>query len=386
MPKTLDEIKKYVGPFSGPQMDQIFYEILNYTSERFAKGTAGGVPVAAGTPGYNDNSLFYKNQAAAQVSLAQAAAAAAANSAQRAESAVPAGTDAAVLWTTDQSAELTADDKAVARKNIMAGSSNKNLLDNPWFTVNQRGLSRYTGPGYTVDRWRTGATGATIDIDENGVTLSPDASFGFQQKLTTELVTALVGKTVTYSILLQNGTLRTLTFTWPNSPNVGVGVISGIGTLFVGTTLGISFVHPSTLSIRAIKLELGSVSTLANDTAPNYAEELAKCQRYFTVITASNNWHPMGFGLATNGTTAYISLPIPVSMRAGTITVTVPNITNLNLTGGGSINIALTSIAFRAISENAVSLTITTSGLTQGESYVLYSKAASTTIQISADL
>lgn len=360
----------YNIPMTDAQITQALQLMVERVSEGWAQETYDGSPVGSGSPYYHKSSKWWATQAA--------------DAAARAEAAVPAGTAGAVFF--DRVQTLTDAQAMQARANIVAGGSNPNLLDNPWFTVNQRGLSRYTGPGYTVDRWRTGATGATIDIDENGVTLSPDAIFGFQQKLTTELVTALVGKTVTYSILLQNGTLRTLTFTWPNSPNVGVGVISGIGTLFVGTTLGISFVHPSTLSIRAIKLELGSVSTLANDTAPNYAEELAKCQRYFTVITASNNWHPMGFGLATNGTTAYISLPIPVSMRAGTITVTVPNITNLNLTGGGSINIALTSIAYRAISENAVSLTITTSGLTQGEAYVLYSKAASTTIQISADL
>lgn len=85
-----EEIKKYVGPFSGPQMDQIFYEILNYTSERFAKGTANGVPVDPGTAGYEDNSLFYKNQAAAQAAQAQQAVTSANVQAARAETAAAA--------------------------------------------------------------------------------------------------------------------------------------------------------------------------------------------------------------------------------------------------------------------------------------------------------
>ena len=35
------------------------------------------------------------------------------------------------------------------------------------------------------------------------------------------------------------------------------------------------------ITLKAVKLEIGSVSTLANDAPPNYAAELAKCQRYF---------------------------------------------------------------------------------------------------------
>ena len=31
--------------------------------------------------------------------------------------------------------------------------SNPNLLDNPWFTVNQRGATAYTVGAYGVDRW-----------------------------------------------------------------------------------------------------------------------------------------------------------------------------------------------------------------------------------------
>lgn len=40
----------------------------------------------------------------------------------------------------------------------------------------------------------------------------------------------------------------------------------------------------TTIVVKSVKLELGSVSTLENDTVPNYAEELVKCQRYFQIF------------------------------------------------------------------------------------------------------
>ena len=117
--------QRYQSPLTGPEMDQALLDMANHTSERFAKGTANGVAVEAGTDGYNDNSKFYKDQAANQVTLAAAqvtqannAADRAANAADRAEAAVPAGIDSAVLFTRAQT--LTAAQKSQARANIAA--------------------------------------------------------------------------------------------------------------------------------------------------------------------------------------------------------------------------------------------------------------------------
>lgn len=320
--------RDYQSSLTGPQMDQALLDMANHTSERYAKGTAEGRAVAPGTIGYEDNAKYYKDQAAAQVDLAagqvrlaelQVAAAAdqvdlAENAAQRAESAVPVGTDSAVLFTRDQSGELTDAQKATARKNIMAGGTNPNLLDNPFFTVNQRGQSSYAGAGYTVDRWRQGSSSSSTIVDDNGVTINADENYGFRQILPADLVTFITGKTVTYSIMLQDGTIGTTTFTWPNSATALAGRISGIGVLYAGSVLGVAFVHPSELSIRAIKLEPGSVSTLANDAPPDYGTELAKCQRYFTRLKADQGYAPFGVGYIETASTAHVF--VPINMRS----------------------------------------------------------------------
>ena len=207
MAETLETIKKYTGPFSGPQMDQIFYEILNYTSERYAKGTANGQAVAAGTIGYQDNSYYYSRQALQSAQAAE-------NAAARAESAVPAGINSAVLWTTDQSTALTDADKAVARKNIMAGGSNPNLLINGGFTINQRDFSSATGSNvvWTVDRWllnQGGSQGGSVTLNSDGtLTLTAGTTtMSFQQDIIIPLLNQFVGDRMTASLLFEDGSI-----------------------------------------------------------------------------------------------------------------------------------------------------------------------------------
>ena len=363
MPETLDEIKKYVGPFSGPQMDQIFYEILNYTSERFAKGTAGGVPVAAGTPGYNDNSLFYKNQAAAQVSLAQAAAADAANSAQRAESAVPAGTDAAVLWTRDQSTELTADDKAVARKNIMAGGSNRNLIPNPWFTINQRKATSGIGDlSYCSDRWRAYNCSWVVNSDKTISLTFTGSGAGILTIIPFEA--DMVGKNFTLSVMLANGEVYSGTVAAPSSGVVQTGIFNnlrmGLSVTQNGRYQITLYLLSGSATIKAMKLEKGSVSTLANDAPPCYEEELAKCQRDLLRVTCpAGGFVPFAaIGYVTSASSVRFAIATPVTMSAKP---TVSYTADMQVHGNGTAA-NVTALTVISIYENSVVVEATIEG------------------------
>jgi hypothetical protein len=164
--------------------------------------------------------------------------------------------------------------------------SNPNLLDNPWFTVNQRGQSTYSSTwAYCLDRWYNAVT-TSVAVNNDGtitITGSSDNNSLIRQILEPSLVTFLTGKTVTISALLSDGTLIKQT-----------GVFTNVGWAFVhydtstisidlsnagtSTQFRIRTVDASTITVKAVKLELGSVSTLAQDTAPNYGSELLKCQ------------------------------------------------------------------------------------------------------------
>ena len=289
------------------------------------------------------------------------------------------------LFTKDE--DTTSGEKAFAQLNIGTAGSNRNLLDNPWWgtneSVNQRGVTSGNG-GYFVDRWNfslPGTASVTWSTDENGFTGTTTTNFIITHKITN--VTELGGKTLTASVMLSDGTIHSGTIV-RNNATAQEFFRNSNPTWVVLMDSDNSFrirVFNGTLSIRAVKLELGSVSTLANDVPPNYDEELVKCKRYFRRITN------IGRG----------RLFIGVGFSGG---VEVPNIfgvgnemrktTSLTVTYSGSFVVnAGTDIAVTGISRNEnnsnFGLSFTASGITP---YTLYSilGSAGAYIDISADL
>ena len=200
---------------------------------------------------------------------------------------------------------------------------NRNLLDNWYFAnpVNQKGQIEFTGSGYTIDRWRS--YGAKVSINDGYISLSTEGNPTFCQKSELDLY----DKTLTFSVLLANGSLCT-----------GTGILAS-DTAWKNTTLyedssiklwlqnsnplfntAIDIKGNTPVDLVAAKLEFGSSQTLAHkegskwvlNEIPDYATELAKCQRYFYKTQgafeyrgiAINQWY------MNNGT-----IELPVSMR-----------------------------------------------------------------------
>ena len=200
---------------------------------------------------------------------------------------------------------------------------NRNLLDNWYFAnpVNQKGQIEFTGSGYTIDRWRS--YGAKVSINDGYISLSTEGNPTFCQKSELDLY----DKTLTFSVLLANGSLCT-----------GTGILAS-DTAWKNTTLyedssiklwlqnsdplfntAIDIKGNTPVDMVAAKLEFGSSQTLAHkegskwvlNEIPDYATELAKCQRYFYKTqgafeyrgNAINQWY-MNNGM----------IELPVSMR-----------------------------------------------------------------------
>ena len=191
--------------------------------------------------------------------------------------------------------------------------SNPNLLDNWYFgnPVNQRGQTEYTVEGYTIDRWVSGAASDIIEVGNGVITISMTALYQiFYQKI--EKPELYAGKTVTVSVLVDGigvnnsyqlvvrigasaGQYKTKTIT-------GVGLYSTTWTIPDGaTTLQVVIqsliANAGSLSVKAVKLELGSQQTLAHQDAdgnwvlneiPDYGEQLARCQRYFQLYSSAD--------------------------------------------------------------------------------------------------
>ena len=220
--------------------------------------------------------------------------------------------------------------------------SNENLLDNPWFTVNQRGATTITtNNAYGADMWHKD-DGSTLTFSSNGVTVDNVQMGQWREE-------QLPNGIYTLSVMLTNGTIYSNSFNKTNDTGEWeVITTADTGTFKAGYTATTKNIWVntagtgSTVSVRAVKLEVGSVSTLANDVAPNYTTELLKCQRYFKRIQAKENAAHLTIGAAITATTVYAIIPLPVPLR------TTPTLSYSGslvfLTGGNAISVSSVSL------------------------------------------
>ena len=368
---------QYQSSLTGPEIDAALTDMARHDSEAWAVGTRDGAAVSSLDITYHNNAEYYATNA-------QAAAA-------RAEAAVPSGTAGAVFF--DRSQTLTEAQQRQARANIMAGGSNPNLLLNPWFTVNQRGRTSFSTTGMLVDGWRVTSGSLTHTINADGsITIGHGGTGNLVNRVDLP-PTALAGKAVTLSIMLGDGSIGHWTVTVPAPTNSSQLIINRsfggrIVNLYVmastssyGYGLSIYSNNPSTdITLRAVKLEIGSVSTLANDAPPDYVSELAKCRYYFqrVAITGSSR-EAMALGYSYTGGGVFFGLISPMKARpsiARTGTWQVQPI------GGTGVNVTSQSIGNNA---PYYSVSLGASGITANQVVRLYGDAGAA-LDFSAEL
>lgn len=171
-------------------------------------------------------------------------------------------------------------------------ASNPNLLINPDFRINQRGLSTYdTDWTYTVDRWL--AFGHVISVTDNGIFIKIREGCTYCSLLQKDEISGLLGKTITFSSKI-NGTIYSgSTQITAYDAEVLIARLSP-GDSRVMVTYGsnnilnvqIYCISTEGWNIEWAKLELGSVATPF--CPPDPATELAKCQRYYQIRSTGN--------------------------------------------------------------------------------------------------
>jgi hypothetical protein len=168
--------------------------------------------------------------------------------------------------------------------------SNRNLLDNWDFRnpVNQRGATSWAG-GYGLDRWVfQHVTAGSVTVHDGYITVSATNNDGLFTRIETDALE--VGKTYTFALLLNDNTILSTQIVCP--PKNGIAAFGDYNSawsaalLYTGNAwsayLAISYAGAAhTIDSKAVKIEAGSVSTLANDPPADYGEELRKCQRYY---------------------------------------------------------------------------------------------------------
>jgi len=212
--------------------------------------------------------------------------------------------------------------------------SNPNLLDNAYwadkdYIINQRGQTEYTDTGYTIDRWKNSLIDK-VEIFEDYISLSvsntSNAYANWGQLLPFNFKElGLITLSVMYKNSSQTSTIAIYDAkgTWKASTDMSASTVWNIVSLTISDNSPEAIraqLYPTvagqalagTLEIRAMKLELGPVQTLAhkdengnwilNDPPPNKVLELAKCQRYFERL-----YLPRGFILFNNKTNSLVA-------------------------------------------------------------------------------
>lgn len=232
----------------------------------------------------------------------------------------------------------------------ITGAVRPNLLDNWYFgnPVNQRGQTEYDGVGaypYAFDRWI--ARGSVLTLVDGGVEIGTGGAQVNNIALQTSIENTenLVGKKVTISFLISenNATNDTYVGIFYGASSVNMtlwalrsaaipagatGLFSATGVLpDMGThkamnpCLRVQGTQSGSLKVTAAKLEIGEGQTLAHQDAdgnwvlneiPDYAEELAKCQRYQVIMSGLARYRTIL--VQANSLDFYI--PTPVTMRA----------------------------------------------------------------------
>lgn len=232
--------------------------------------------------------------------------------------------------------------------------TNRNLLDNWYFMgggsqqgggkfpINQRGATRYTHNGYSVDRWYygPGTDGNPMTISNDGITMVGVGDTYLRQRI--ENFQDLKGKSLVFSVLgVAQGNFTLYILTDIGDP---VGHVAGYSHLTGNNTQSIysakadipdveggNFLEfrvtarpGSTVALKAAKLEISTTQTLArkegdtwvlNDPPPNYALELVKCQRYFQRIISKGQYDYLELGIVDFKDSAKFIFPLPTAMR-----------------------------------------------------------------------
>jgi len=318
--------------------------------------------------------------------------------------------------------------------------SGANLIINGDFAVSQRGTSFTADNVYTIDRWKSGdGTGGTpartLSQEEFslGQTDVPNARYYLKHNQTgastsgnsslshrIEDVTRFDGSTVTLSFYAKADAAMDIDirfiqdFGTGGSPSSDVSLTEtvSIGTSWTkytvtktlgsisGKTVGTDGEHTSFLNIdmefqptstftfeaSLFKLEYGSVATPF--LHESYAENLAKCQRYYVRMTDNTSQSSIAYGRgASSGQSVVCAAPIPVPLRAS------PTITSTGAYHASDSN-SKTSFTPTSVTVSGFSLYSTNLGLffsagttiCDDDRVTLIGGNGATTLEISAEL
>lgn len=288
-----------------------------------------------------------------------------------------------------------------------------NLLDNWYFIrgkkqtdivsfpVNQRRQNSYIGNQYGIDRWIGANTNVTLGLAYSNYIVLKSSTSGSQNLLIQyfENKEWFAGKTVTISAIVNNTLIKSTievpadSSTWGSTIGAGSASVGGCSIylrylnsklcfVFYGTN---DYTANTNILLRAAKIEIGSTQTLAHqkngtwvlNEIPDYAAELAKCQRYYVRFDLAA-WTNFGFVVGSTAT-------------VGSAVINLPQVMHKNPTVKFSGDVLAkstisTTSANGRLAQSMVSANITTTDLELYGIFPLRSGANGAIVEMDADL
>lgn len=260
-----------------------------------------------------------------------------------------------------------------------AGLCAYNLLDNSNFLdpINQRGLTTYTGAGYTIDRWRNWYTTSSVSIGDKGLVVTAEYIFQF---FPDGFVSA--DKTYTLAAKLSDGTITRVIGTFDGQEHS-----SGKCGFYYSETAqanGVYLAPGYTYEWAALYEGEYTADTLPPYVPKGYAVEQLACQRYFCNIFPVNTTAAQqvgAMGIATSSTQITFFVATPSSMRKNP-SVSISGLKARDVIAG--TNIDITSVYSSSVTANGIWIFATVEGATKGQTYWLRSEKG--TLSLSADI
>jgi Protein of unknown function (DUF2793) len=242
----------------------------------------------------------------------------------------------------------------------------QNLLINGDFAINQRAFSggSLAANAFGFDRWRAGATGASLTLAGGILTLASGDISQAVEAAQWGLIT-FAGLVVTVSLEGPTADVRV------RLGGIDTSIAAGTGRRSVSLTIPVGFLGVPVLvlsrlsagqvSFSRVKLEVGGSATAWNPRALSAEETLAK--RYFYRITG-----PFSLFLYAQSAGNYFfnSLPLAVTMRI------TPVVTRVLGTYGNIFQTDLANAAASALASSSIRLSVRANGA--GECYANFER------------
>lgn len=295
------------------------------------------------------------------------------------------------LTSTDANKPLSAKQGKVLGDLISSNLTKMNLLHNWDFRnpINQREQSSYTSASngaynYTLDCWRQIYTGFTVAINSGYIKLSTSGTNGLFNQVIENASSILPNKTWTITVIYKNcvGTVSAGLSGQAGTIPLGDGIFTKTVTTssgYAGATVDIMLSAGASIDVYAIKLELGLISTLANDPPAIFWIGSDLTKKFFKRIKAGSVTSlSLGYAKALTATSAELVIKTE-DMR---IIPTITGYTNVNIEGAA---VSAATVFGVSTDNEYINIRFVTTGLTTGTLYRVL-LPANAYIDLSADL